>query len=102
MSLGDCAALLTLPAPLVHLRVGETVDVHILQEGSDQGEIPIFTLPRPSSPALTMVARSADGATGDYRAVHPGIADLISPNAECLATTTKEIKGCALVQVVVT
>jgi hypothetical protein len=102
LSLGDCAALLTLPAPLIRLRVGATVDVHILQEQSEHGDVPIFSLPQPSDHVLKMVGRSKDGATGEYRAVAAGLGRLISPNAECLATTAKEIKGCALVRIQVT
>ena len=82
MPVGDCAALLTIPALKVTMQVGQQIDVHLMQEDTGAGTgrmIPIYPLPHSSHPSvLTSGAVSADKATQTYRALQPGQAVLIS------------------------
>jgi len=98
MPVGDCAGLFVVPAKKVTLRVGEEIEVHMLEQG------PFFTLPRSSGPVvLRRIAVSPDGATGTYSAVQPGHAMLIS-HASCVGLRVKgEIMGsCPVLDVTVT
>lgn len=85
--LGSCAGLLTVPAKRITLRVGQQVDIHMLQEQArTSGQlIPVYPLPRTSRPSiLTRTWISADRADASYRAVHQGQAILASW-ARCLS-----------------
>ena len=82
---GDCAGLLVIPAGAMTLRVGQRIDVHVLD----------VSLPRSSDRAvLAQITISPDGATGTYQALRPGRATLISAAGWCVGLKVKgEIKG---------
>jgi hypothetical protein len=82
---GDCAGLLLIPADAMTLRVGQRIDVHVLD----------VSLPRSSDRAvLAQITVSPDGATGTYQALRPGHATLISAAGWCVGPKVKgEIKG---------
>jgi hypothetical protein len=84
-SVGDCAGLLLIPADAMTLRVGQRIDVHVLD----------VSLPRSSDRAvLAQITISPDGATGTYQALRPGRATLISAAGWCVGLKVKgEING---------
>jgi hypothetical protein len=91
---GDCAGLLIIPADAMTLRVGQRIDVHVLD----------VSLPRSSDRAvLAQIAGSPNGATGTYQALRPGYARLVSAVGWCVGLQVKgEIKGsCPLLDVTV-
>ncbi len=91
---GDCAGLLVIPADAMILRVGQRIDVHVLD----------VSLPRSSDRAvLAQIAVSPDGATGTYQALRPGHATLISAAGWCVGLKVKgQIKGnCPFLEVAV-
>jgi len=84
-ALGNCAAMFVIPPPVVTLRVGQQLDVHVLQ---DSNRVPVYPLPRSASVSvLARVDVSADRSTASYRAVHPGHTALIT-RASCLVAST--------------
>ena len=91
---GDCDGLLIIPPVATTLRVGQRIDVHILD----------VSLPGSSEPAvLAQMTVSPDGATGTYQALRPGHATLISAVGWCVGLKiTGEIKGnCPFLDVTV-
>jgi hypothetical protein len=91
---GDCAGLLIIPADAMTLRVGQRIDVHVLD----------VSLPRSSDRAvLAQITVSPDRATGTYQALRPGHATLISAAGWCVGLKVKgEIKGsCPFLDVTV-
>jgi hypothetical protein len=91
---GDCAGLLIIPAGAMTLRVGQRIDVHVLD----------VSLPHSSDRAvLTQITVSPNGTTGTYQALRPGHATLISAAGWCVGLTVKgDIKGsCPFLDVTV-
>lgn len=99
--LGDCAGLLLVPAPTVTIRVGQLIGVHVAQAPSRQGSVPWFAPPTSSSPSLRQVALAGGGSTATYRAETAGRAVLRASRAQCVSPT-REIRGCAVLKVVIT
>ena len=87
--LGSCAGSFWSPAGKVTLNVGDTIDIHITQEGggpsgSSPVPVPPAQLPAVSgSSAVKRTAARSDQATTTFLAEHPGQATLIIPG-RCL------------------
>jgi len=97
LGVGNCAGLFLVPADEVTLRVGDQIEVHMMEL------TPVFTLPTSSGPSvLQRIAVSPDGVTGTYRALRPGRAELVS-DAWCVSIrTSQETKGsCPVLAVTV-
>jgi hypothetical protein len=97
MVAGDCAGLFIVPPGSVLLRVGQQIDVHMMEL------TPVFTLPRSSDPAvLRQTGAGQDGIAGTFSALRPGRAVLVS-HAWCVGLKlAHEIKGsCPVLDVTV-
>ena len=98
LQLGNCEGLLGIPAQQITLRVGQQIDIHLVQEGAR------YPLPRTSQRrVLVRTWTSADRATATYRAIHPGNAILASRsvNYECLGNGRDRYRSCPVLNVTV-
>jgi hypothetical protein len=110
MGVGNCAAMLVVPAMKVTLDVGQRIDVHMTEEGTGphgNRMAPAIPLPASSRPSvLIRGAISPDRATATYRAVRPGHTALTSSPTFCLHTRhhrDRETTGsCPVIEVTVT
>jgi hypothetical protein len=104
--LGDCAGHLLVPPATVKLRVGDDIDVHIIQNAPvAPGSSPIPMVPIPSSSDSTVlkVASVADyGATETLHALRPGTASLMTLG-DCMDTSTYQVTSgpCPVLQITV-
>jgi GrpB-like predicted nucleotidyltransferase (UPF0157 family) len=103
--LGNCAGNFLTPARQVTLNVGDTIDLHMLQEaggpsGSSPVPLPPAMLPavRGSSAVKRTAANSAQ-ATTTFRAEHPGQATLVIPG-RCLLDGQRST-GCPVLNIIV-
>jgi hypothetical protein len=104
LRLGDCAGLLGSPGQKITLRVGQQIDVHMVEEsGSRSGKklVPLYPLPRTSRRSVVVRTwTSADRASATYRAIHPGRAVLAS-QARCFDAGLKDHGTCPVLVVTV-
>ncbi len=97
---GNCAAMLLKPAGSAEMRVGQSLDIHMLGDSA----APIYPLPQsPDDYVLRLVSQSDNGATGRYEAVGPGTVVLMS-NGFCLDSKSHvETNGpCPVLRLTVT
>ena len=94
--LGNCAANFTVPAVKVTVRVGQDIDVHMLEESTGYTGthfVPIFPLPYSSRPSVVeRTTISTDKATGTYTTRHPGHATLFT-TAICWVAKSQQTQG---------
>lgn len=102
---GDCAANLGSLPNSVKVKVGDTVEVHMLAEvGPTGGIVPIY--PTPTSDDAGVLARvsvSDSGTTAGFRAVAPGTARIMT-TGECTDSQTLQqtFGACPVLEVTVT
>ena len=104
-SLGNCAGVYMPPTQQVTLNVGDTVDLHITQEGggpSGSSPVPVPPAQLPSvsgSSAVARTAASSDQGTATFKAEHAGQATLVI-RGFCLLNGQKRT-GCPILDVTV-
>lgn len=104
---GGCAGNFLMSAPDVTVRVGQQIEVQMLQEEAIPGGlrvlVPAYPLPRSTNSwILVRTFASSAQATATYTAMHPGHATLVT-KADCLppGPLRSEPENCPVIDVTV-
>ena len=107
LAIGGCAGTFLMFAPDVTVRVGQQIQVQMLQAeavpGSQRVLVPAYPLPRSTSSwILARTSASSAQATATYTTMHPGRATLVT-KANCLPSgpLRSEPENCPVINVTV-